>query len=466
MMSAIVDYFPATYNFRVAKHMQIRKNTKAFKTIVEIVSVCQTRPDREKLVRLYITKAGHSIEDRIHVAGIEGGDAAFFYDMTYQTVLGNLKSSTHQLWASDDIPGIYFFHTTSNKVWDEAPFEFDEVILKEFVALPELPAVRKREKAEKFVLSAAEPGLKSKTLRKEPLKVSSKKNDKDKVKSGIETPKLNFKLSRHIDFSHLDKIIFRQSKINKQVVLEYYDKIADYLLPHLKDRFLSFRKDAESQKSSKELTVAAIFPEQPDEMPEWLRIQELADGKDHKEILLCPDKEHLLYFVEHGVLEFDHSLSRVKRHDSSDYLMLAIDSPGFDISHAIRVALKARSIFEGLQLRSCVKTDGVSGLHVYVPLDGKSTFETVMGAATYLAQLIRLKMPDQVTLNDPDEKSYGKVSLDCSMNAPGGSVLAPYSLVPGRQPVVAVPFLCEELEQCLSAESFDHESSFRRIRLF
>lgn len=96
--------------------MLIRKNTKAFKTIAEIILACQQRVDREKFIRLYITKAGHTVHDRISVEGIQG-DAALFYEMNYQSVLNNLQSSNHQLHASDEIPGIYFFRSASNKTF-------------------------------------------------------------------------------------------------------------------------------------------------------------------------------------------------------------------------------------------------------------------------------------------------------------------------------------------------------------
>src|SRR6188768_2793114 len=213
--------------------MQIRKNTKAFKSILEIVANCQGRPDREKLIRLYITKAGHSIQDRINIEGIQGGDSALFYDMGYDTVLSNLKSSNHQLWMSDEVPGIYFFHSTSNKVWDETPFEFDEAILKEFSSLPELPAVRKKGKTEKVVLpvSKQKPVTpERKTKKAEPVK----SNTRDKEPKGPD-----FKLKHKIHFTNLDRVIFRQSKLSKLGVLEYYDKISEYILPHLKDRPLS-----------------------------------------------------------------------------------------------------------------------------------------------------------------------------------------------------------------------------------
>src|SRR6187549_2625312 len=123
--------------------MIIRKNTKAFKSIVEIITTCDERADRNKLIRLYITKAGHSIENRISIEAIEE-ETDVFYNLTFAAVLENLKSPDHQLHSSDDIPGLYFFHTTSNKVWDQNPFEFDDRITKEFADVEELPSTRKR----------------------------------------------------------------------------------------------------------------------------------------------------------------------------------------------------------------------------------------------------------------------------------------------------------------------------------
>ena len=88
--------------------MQIRKNTKAFKTILEIVELLvTTEQDRDKLIRLYITKAGHTIDDRINVAGIQG-DSGLFYDMTYQTILQKMTSLVVVMIVRP-LFGLYFF---------------------------------------------------------------------------------------------------------------------------------------------------------------------------------------------------------------------------------------------------------------------------------------------------------------------------------------------------------------------
>jgi bifunctional non-homologous end joining protein LigD len=439
--------------------MQIRKNTKAFKTILEIVATCQTRPDREKLIRLYITKAGHTVNDRINVEGIQG-EAGFFYDMTFETVLSNLQSSNHQLIVSDDIPGIYFFHSTSNKIWDEAPFEFDEAILKEFSSLPELPVVRKKGKAEKYVIPTT-PAPKSHTPAPAKKKAVAARASSTADK-GPRQP--DFKLRHEIHFTNLEKIIFRQAKLDKEAVLGYYDKIADHLLPYLKDRVLWTRRDADALKPSLSMTADALLPANEEDVPDWIRRSSSGDSKHKKEVLLCNSKEDLLWFVENGSVEFDHSLARVKTERSPDYLVIAIDSPDFEVAKAIEVALAAREIFDGLKLRSLVKTDGISGLHVYFPLETGSSYENSRLASEYICKLIRLKIPRLVSLNDTNEHTYGKVSLNYSINTADKGIVAPYSLVPGQLAAVATPLLWDEITEGLRFEEFNHESIFRRLK--
>lgn len=441
--------------------MLVRKNTKAFKTIQHLITTCQDRADRDKLVRLYITKAGDSIENRISIEGIEG-DAALFYEMTYQTVLNNLRSSNHQLQISDDVPGLYFFHSSSNKVWDETPFEFGEAIKDEFASLPELPQVRKKEAPKKFVLPTAESKRMAPLVKTERVAKKEKSSVPKPVEKRLAQP--DFKLKHQIGFTNLDKLVFRQSKVTKQNVLEYYDRVAVHLLPWLKDRPLWTRLQGESGSKLVEMTVGALFKDPSDEMPDWIKAAPGSDKKAGSRLLLCNDKEHLLYYVERGCLEFVPSLSRTKDPASPDYVVIAIDSPDSGLEKAIAVALTAREILEGLKLQSSIKTDGLSGLHIYLPLDGKSDYESGQQTAEYICKLIRLKIPDLVTLKGSGGYVFGKVSLDHTINEEGKGVIAPYSLVASQSPTVAMPLLWDEVNDGLRAEDFNHKSVFERLK--
>ena len=439
--------------------MLIRKNTKTFKTILEIVTACQSRSDREKLIRLYITRAGHTIEDRINIEGIQG-DAEVFYEMSYQTVLTYLNSSNHQLHHSDDIPGIYFFRSTSNKVWDEAPFEFDEAVKKEFASLPDLPVLRKKGKAEKFVF----PVSKTKTEPK------SKKNEKEKTPTRKivkaiedETKQPNYKLRHNVQFTDLDKVIFRQPKLTKKDVLDYYNKIAEYVLPYLKDRILFGRFQSDRGGESVEMNTDDLFNDKSSPHPDWIQTAAPSKGKAQKQMFLCNDRDHLLFYAEMGCLEFDSGLSKMKSIDTPDYLVIAIDSNDSELEKVKDVALATKEILTGLQLPSFVKTDGMTALHIYIPLDTKSKFDKSKNAAEYICKLIRLKVP-AVTAMEGDDDDYGKVYLSFSLNETGKGLIAPYSLLPGQSAIVATPLSWEEINDKLRPEEFNPEVILQRLK--
>ena len=444
--------------------MQIRKNTKAYKTVLEILTACRDRPDRDQLIRVYITKAGDTIKDRISVEGIQD-QAGLFYEMGYQAVLGNLKSSNHQLHQSDEIPGIYFFHSSSNKVWDETPFEFDEAIKNEFGSLPELPVLRKKEKAEKFVFPVPKVTKESKAASKEaaPTKKEKGQSKNEKVEARKPAPSTSspstssgtvvrkahvpvnagpkqpdYKLKQEIHFTGLDRVIIRQPQLTKRDVLDYYNRIAEYLLPYLKDRpqVIRLHRDGKAVSSSKNLET--LRENSAEEIPDWIQTATVKKGKAEEQLLLCNDKEHLLFYVQIGCLEFHPCHWRITRKgsaaaaknspDSPDYIVIGIESPDYELTKAIDVARVANEILSKLQLPSFLKTDATSGLHIYIPLDSKSTFDVSKQAAEYLCKLVRLKIPDLVTLKGTEANAYKKVSLDYLTNEPDKSVIAPYSL--------------------------------------
>lgn len=419
--------------------MIIRKNTKAFKTIHQIVTACKDRADRNKLIRLYITRGGHSIRDRINVEGIES-DPEFFYNMNYQAVIDNLNSPDRQLNMSDDNPGIYFFHSSSNKVWDETPFEFDKAIEHEFSGLPDLPVARRKEKVEKVSIPSV-PGVKSTSV--------SKKKSKPKEVAVRESPRTarqpTYKLKHEIQFSTLDDVVFRNPDIRKRDVLDFYYKIADLLLPYIKDRPLP--------------NVAKQFNLRRDQAPEWIRYIDL----DGIQTPLCNDKDHLLFLVEIGCLEFCAGLSRIKSIGHPDYAILSLDYDESDLSSAAEVAQDIHDVLEGLALPSFVKTAPPSAFHIYIPLDAKSNFEYGRKMAESICRLVKLKLGDGIVLDGIDKRDYGKIVLSYARNEQDQVVLAPYSLT-STSPVVATPLSWKEITADLNPDVFTPDAVQKRIR--
>jgi len=436
--------------------MLIRRNTKAFKTILEIIEACHPRADREKFIRLYITKAGHTIEDRINIEGVEG-NAGLLYDMNYEAVLSNLQSPNHQLQVSDEIRGIYFFHTTSNKAWDETPFEFDDAVKKEFANLPELPVTRKKEKAEKYTIPVAKQH-KAPLQPRQKVKTTARKESKAVEK---EPRQPDFKLKRKIYFTDLEKVIIHQPKLTKRDVLAYYNHIAEYILPYLKDRPYSVNAYSGAARTTV-INAEEFINRDEDNKPEWL--QTIDSKKTKKEVFVCNDKEHLLWNVELGCLQFNASHANVKSPDSPDYIVIGIDSPEHQLTKAIDAAHAAYEILNGLDLPSFIKTDGKSGFHIYISLNTPNNFQTSSAIAEIIAKLIRLKIPDLTSLQGTDDHSYGKVTIDHLMNAENCKIIAPYSLVSGESAIIATPLRWEEVKEGLRSEDYTPETIFKRLR--
>ena len=441
-----------------AAEMLIRKNTKAFKTIKHLISACLNRADRDNLIRLYITKAGDSVQDRISVEGIEE-NPALFYEMTYQTVLNNLNSSNHQLQVSDEVPGIYFFHSSSNKAWDETPFEFDDAIKEEFSSLPDLPLVRKKTAPIKSVLPVANSSRKSSPGKSQRATKKQKAAfDKSSDRESPEAP--DFKLKHAIQFSNLEELVFRQAKVTKRDVLQYYNEVAPHLLPWLKDRPLFTRLQGDGGRKFTALTIDALFEDNFDDMPAWIQTSAGTKKEDGNRLLLCNDKEHLLFYVQKGCLEFLACHSTTKRFAYPDYSVIAIASPDSGLEKARDVALAARDILTGLKLPSFIKADGISGFHIYIPLDAASGYKASQETAEHICKLLKLKLNDRVTLK---ESVYGKPSVDHLTNEQGNGIIAPYSLVAGPSPTVATPLTWNDVEKGV-AEALEYKSVTRMIR--
>lgn len=212
------------------------------------------------------------------------------------------------------------------------------------------------------------------------------------------------------------------------------------------------------------MNIESLRTNSPEEIPNWIQTATVGKGKSQEQLLLCNDREHLLFYVQIGSLEFHAGPARIKSVHSPDHLILGIESPDYELAKAVNVAISVNQILTGLQLPSFVKTDGASALHIYMPLDSTSDFEVCKNVAEYLCRLARLKIPDLVAIKGANNQAYGKVSLDYQMNEPGKAVVAPYSLVINQSANVATPLLWDEVTEGLSAESFNHETIFKRLK--
>lgn len=270
---------------------------------------------------------------------------------------------------------------------------------------------------------------------------------------------------RRLSLSNLEKELY-PSGFTKAHVLEYYRRIAEFILPHLKDRALTLKRYPEGVEKG-------FFFEKrcPSHHPDWVKTAELSrDDGERMTVCLVNDLETLLWVANLASLELHVPLARAGSPGTPDAMVFDLD-PGepANILDCARVALILRDLLTRLRLASFVKTSGQKGLHVYVPLNRtETTFEDTKTFSKAVAVIMQKNYPDLVTAKMAKERRIDKVFINWSQNDAKATMICVYSLRGREKPVVSFPLQWRELEHLAGEgdpEKFQvlHGEAVRRV---
>lgn len=267
---------------------------------------------------------------------------------------------------------------------------------------------------------------------------------------------------RKVAVSNLDKVLFPGEGITKGDLIDYYRRIAEVMLPHLRDRPLTMHRfpDGLAREGFYQKEVSEHFPG-------W--IERVAVEKKGGEVthVLCNDATTLVYLANQAVVTPHVWLSRADRPRRPDRLVFDLDPPergegGFalvkDGARAVRGALEA------LELPCFLMTTGSRGLHVVVPLRRERDFDDVRAFARSVAELVAGRDPDRFTVAQRKDKRAGRLYVDFMRNGYAQTAVAPYAVRARPGAPVATPLEWNELgRRGLSARSWDIGNIFRRL---
>lgn len=253
---------------------------------------------------------------------------------------------------------------------------------------------------------------------------------------------------REVTLSHLDKVVY-PGGTTKAEVIDYYARIAPAIVAQLKGRPVTLRRfpDGAAEPGFWQKRC-------PEQRPDWVKTTAVTTSSG-KEIGFCQirDRAALIWAVNQGTIEFHPSLHSIGSENHPDWMVFDLDpGDGRDIVDCGELALQIRSRLADTGLDSVVKTTGSQGLHLYVPLGRKVTYEASAGYARQLAASFEKEDPDRVTTNMKREVRRGRIFVDWSQNNPAKTTVAAYSLRAGEEPQVATPVRWDEVglavEQC------------------
>jgi len=245
-----------------------------------------------------------------------------------------------------------------------------------------------------------------------------------------------------IAITNPQKVLFPDDGITKGDLVEYYRRIADRMIPQVRDRPLHMNRFPDG--------IGRIVIQQkriPDSFPQWIKraTVDLHRGGTITHALI-DNAATLVYLANYNMITAHVWLSRIEAPEQPDLLIFDLDPADEDFSLVRRTAISLRTLLEELRLVAFVKTTGSRGLHVVVPISIAPSFEEVHVFADVIAQRLAAGDPDHLTTEFIKQKREGRLFIDVNRNAYGQTVVAPYSVRAKRSGPIAVPIAWADVE--------------------
>ena len=265
-----------------------------------------------------------------------------------------------------------------------------------------------------------------------------------------------------LSFTHLSKIFWPKEKYTKRDLLNYYYQIAPFILPWLKDRPQSLNRHPNG------ITGPGFYQKNVSgKVPGWMETfpYHSAQDKEDKEFLVCTDEASILYMVSLGCIELNPWSSRVKTPDNPDWCIIDLDpDKKTPFEKVIEAAQVTRKILAAAGVNSYCKTSGSTGLHLYIPLCAKYTYEHSKEFARLIVQHVNKEIPDFTTIERMTSQRKGRMYLDFLQNRPQATLAAPYSVRPKPGATVSAPLHWDEVKKGLTMQDFTIKNMAARLR--
>jgi len=266
---------------------------------------------------------------------------------------------------------------------------------------------------------------------------------------------------RSIEFTNEDKILFSELGITKGEVLRFYERIAELLIPHLRDRPMTLQRLPDGLRKG-----GPHFWQKntPTYYPSWIpRIMIESEDGEPVEYAIVNDAQTLLYMVNQGTLTFHPWLSRVESLDRPDFVLFDLDPGKAPFEDVITVAKTLHRELRRESIDSFVKTSGKTGLHVLVPWKARGGYDEAREWARGFAERIVELLPDSTTVERSKTKRRGRMYLDIMQNVRGHHVVPPYVLRAVPEATVSTPLRWSELSSGLHPGKYNIKTIFQRL---
>ncbi|EEF62069.1 non-homologous end-joining DNA ligase [Pedosphaera parvula] len=252
-----------------------------------------------------------------------------------------------------------------------------------------------------------------------------------------------------VEVSNLEKVFYPKTGFTKGDVIDYYIRISEHLLPHLKKRPITLKRYPNGVEGF-------FFYERqcPTHRPKSIKTAKVAKEGGEVHYCVINDLRALVWAANLADLELHTFLHKVPAIERPTALAFDLDpGPPADIVTCCQVGLWLKAMLDALGLKSFAKTSGSKGLQVYVPLNTAVTYERTKEFARAVAEALELKFPETVVSNMQKKLRKGKVLVDWSQNDDHKTTVNVYSLRAKERPTVSTPVTWGEVTTALKKKN-------------
>jgi len=259
--------------------------------------------------------------------------------------------------------------------------------------------------------------------------------------------------------SHPDKMLFPEAGLTKRDLADYYAKVSEWMVPHLRGRPLSLVRCPDGWKAQ------CFYHKHADKgvNSAVTRVQ-VPEGGGTSTYMSADSVTAVVGLLQWGVAEMHPWGSRVPRLDRPDRLIFDFDpDDGVAWSDLVSAVQVLRTLLDNIGLRGFLKTTGGKGLHVVLPIRATLDWPEAKAFTKSVADLLVSTFPDRFIATLSKAQRKGKIFVDYLRNAEGATAIAPYSARARSNAPVAMPIAWEELDSDVRFDHFNVKNALARL---
>ncbi|MCG2419053.1 DNA ligase D [Aequorivita sp. F47161] len=263
-----------------------------------------------------------------------------------------------------------------------------------------------------------------------------------------------------VPLSNLVKVYWPDAGYTKYDLIDYYLNISETILPYLVDRPQNLHRHPNG------ILKPSFYQKDNETPPDWVETVNIYSESSKKEIayLLCQNDATLLYMANLGCIEINPWNATIQNLEQPTYTVIDIDPSNKNtFEEVIEVAQAVKEVLQLANIDGYPKTSGSSGLHIYIPLGAKYSFEHARDFAKLLCYYVHERLPKLTTMERALNKRDGKIYLDYLQNRRGQTLAAPYCVRPKKGASVSAPLSWSEVVPGLAILDFTIKTMPARI---